>query len=70
MRLGDAIQNSPYRAGVRSVALFGSQLHDTAKNDSGVNMLIGFDPRATMPYSGSSRSRSGSRRHSADTRTC
>jgi len=47
-RLRNAIQRSPYCADIRSVALFGSHIHGTARDDSDVDVLIDFDPRATI----------------------
>jgi uncharacterized protein len=47
-RLRKAVQDSPYRDAIRFVALFGSQIHGTAENDSDVDVLIDFDPGATI----------------------
>ncbi len=47
-RLGKAVQESPYRDAIRFLALFGSQIHGTAGEDSDVDVLIEFDPRATI----------------------
>lgn len=47
-RLRSAIEGSPYRASIRSVALFGSQIRGTATDDSDVDVLIDFDPQATI----------------------
>jgi hypothetical protein len=48
VRLRRAVQDSPYRDDIRSVALFGSQIHATAGDESDVDVLIDFDPRATI----------------------
>ncbi len=47
-RLRRAVQDSPYRDDIRFVALFGSQIHGTAGDDSDVDVLIDFDPGATI----------------------
>lgn len=47
-RLRRAVQESPYRDDIRFVALFGSQIHGTAGDESDVDVLIDFDPRATI----------------------
>jgi len=47
-RLRSAVEDSPYRASIRSVALFGSYLHGTATDDSDIDVLIDFDPQATV----------------------
>ena len=47
-RLRSAVEASPYRASIRSVALFGSHVHGTATDDSDVDVLIDFDPQATI----------------------
>ncbi len=47
-RLRRAVEGSPYRNDIRSVALFGSQIHGTAREDSDVDVLIDFDPRASI----------------------
>jgi predicted nucleotidyltransferase len=47
-RLRSAVEDSPYRASIRSVALFGSHVQGTAGDDSDVDVLIDFDPQATI----------------------
>lgn len=47
-RLRSAVEESPYREAIRSVALFGSQIHGTACDDSDIDVLIDFDPQATI----------------------
>ncbi|MEN6337607.1 MAG: nucleotidyltransferase family protein [Phycisphaerales bacterium] len=47
-QLRAAIKDCPYRAAIKSVALFGSHIHGTARNDSDVDVLIEFDPQATI----------------------
>jgi predicted nucleotidyltransferase len=48
VRLRRAVQESRYREDIRFVALFGSQIHGTAGEESDVDVLIDFDPRATI----------------------
>lgn len=47
-RLRSAIEDNPHRADIKSVALFGSHVHGTARDDSDVDVLIDFDPQATI----------------------
>jgi predicted nucleotidyltransferase len=47
-RLRSAVEENPYRHAIRSVALFGSQIHGTARDDSDIDVLIDFDPEATI----------------------
>ncbi|MCL5280079.1 MAG: nucleotidyltransferase family protein [Planctomycetes bacterium] len=47
-RLRGAVEENPYRQAIRSVALFGSQIHGTARDDSDIDVLIDFDPQATI----------------------
>ena len=47
-RLRRAVQDNPHRADIKLVALFGSQIHGTARDDSDVDVLIDFDPQATI----------------------
>jgi len=47
-RLRSAIEDNPYRADIKSVALFGSHVHGTARDDSDIDALIDFDPKATI----------------------
>ncbi len=47
-RLQGAVQESPYRDDIRFVALFGSWIHGRAGEDSDVDVLIDFDPSATI----------------------
>jgi predicted nucleotidyltransferase len=47
-RLRSAVEDSPYRADIKSVALFGSCIHGTAGDDSDVDVLIEFTPQATI----------------------
>jgi predicted nucleotidyltransferase len=47
-RLRDAIEDSPYRADIKRVALFGSYIHGTASDDSDIDVLIDFAPQATI----------------------
>ena len=47
-RLRTAIQESPYRPVIRSAALFGSHVRGTARDDSDIDVLIEFEPEATV----------------------
>ena len=47
-RLRSAIEENPYRADIKFVALFGSHVHGTATDDSDIDVLIDFDPNATI----------------------
>jgi predicted nucleotidyltransferase len=47
-RLRRAVKDSPYCADIKSVALFGSHVHGTARDDSDIDVLIEFDPQATI----------------------
>ncbi len=44
----NAVEDSPYRDSIRSVALFGSHVRGTARDDSDIDVLIDFDPDATI----------------------
>jgi len=48
VRLRRAVEDSPYRDDIRFVALFGSQIHGTAGEGSDVDVLIDFDPCASI----------------------
>lgn len=47
-RLRSAVEENPHRAAIRSVALFGSHVRGTARDDSDVDVLIDFDPQAII----------------------
>jgi predicted nucleotidyltransferase len=47
-RLRQAVEDSPYRADIRSVALIGSHVRGTAGADSDIDVLIAFNPDATI----------------------
>ena len=47
-RLRSAIEENPYRADIKFVALFGSHVHGTATDDSDIDVLIDFDHNATI----------------------
>jgi len=49
-RLLEAVKKNPHRADIKSVALFGSHVHGTAKEDSDVDVLIEFMPNATVGF--------------------
>lgn len=47
-RLREAVRENPYCAQIKSVAVFGSYVLGTARDTSDVDVLIDFDPRATI----------------------
>jgi hypothetical protein len=47
-RLRIAVEENPHRADIRFVALFGSHIHGTARDDSDVDVLIDFHPKAII----------------------
>lgn len=47
-RLRSAVEGNPHRAAIRFVALFGSHARGTARDDSDIDVLIDFDPKATI----------------------
>ena len=47
-RLRRAVEESAYRNAIRSVALFGSHVRGTARDDSDIDVLIDLDPQATV----------------------
>jgi predicted nucleotidyltransferase len=49
-RLLDALRQSPYLADIRSVAVFGSYVSGTPTEGSDVDVLIDFDPTATIGF--------------------
>lgn len=49
-RLLEAVKKNPHRADIKSVALFGSHVQGTAKEDSDVDVLIEFMPNATVGF--------------------
>ena len=49
-RLLEAVEKNPHRDDIKSVALFGSHVHGTAKEDSDVDVLIEFVPDATVGF--------------------
>jgi hypothetical protein len=49
-RLFEAVRNNPHRHDIKSVAIFGSYVHGTAKEDSDIDVLIEFIPTATVGF--------------------
>jgi predicted nucleotidyltransferase len=49
-KLLDALRRSPYFADIKSVAVFGSYVSGTATESSDVDVLIDFDPTATIGF--------------------
>jgi predicted nucleotidyltransferase len=49
-RLLEAVKKNPHRDDIKSIALFGSHVHGTAKEDSDVDVLIEFMPNATVGF--------------------
>jgi hypothetical protein len=47
-RLRRAVEENPHCEAIRSVALFGSHVRGTARDDSDIDVLIDFDPQATI----------------------
>jgi predicted nucleotidyltransferase len=45
-----AIQNNPHIEVIRSVAIFGSYVNGTPSEDSDVDVLIDFEPAATIGF--------------------
>ena len=49
-RLREAVEQAPHRQTIRSVALFGSCIHGTARRDSDIDVLVDFAPEATIGF--------------------
>lgn len=49
-KLLDAVRRSPYVADIKSVAVFGSYVNGTPTEESDVDVLIDFDPGATIGF--------------------
>ncbi len=49
-KLLEAVKHDPHLADIKSVALFGSHIHDEAEEDSDVDVLIEFMPEATVGF--------------------
>ena len=45
-----AVENSPHIEAIRSVAIFGSYVRGTPKEDSDVDVLIDFEPAAVIGF--------------------
>lgn len=45
-----AIKNSQYLQGIRSVAIFGSYVNGTPREDSDIDVLIDFEPSAVVGF--------------------
>lgn len=45
-----AIENDPNKEDIKTVSLFGSHIHGTAKADSDVDLLIEFEPGAVVGF--------------------
>ena len=46
----EAVKENPYEADIKSVALFGSHVHGTARADSDVDVLVEFMPEAIVGF--------------------
>jgi predicted nucleotidyltransferase len=49
-KLAEAIRRAPYFTDIKSVALFGSHVNGTPTEDSDVDVLIDFEPNATIGF--------------------
>jgi predicted nucleotidyltransferase len=49
-QLLEAVKNCPHREAIKSVAIFGSYVNGTPKEDSDIDVLIDFDPKATIGF--------------------
>lgn len=45
-----AVKNSPYLQVIRSVAIFGSYVNGTPREDSDIDVLIDFEPTAVVGF--------------------
>lgn len=45
-----AIKNSPYLQAIKSVAIFGSYVNATPREDSDIDVLIDFEPTAVVGF--------------------
>ena len=49
-QLLEAVKNSPHQEAIKSVAIFGSYVNGMPKEDSDIDVLIDFDPKATIGF--------------------
>lgn len=49
-QLSKAVRNSPHRETIRSVAIFGSYVNGTPREDSDIDVLIDFEPAAVVGF--------------------
>jgi hypothetical protein len=49
-KIKQAVEKNPYKKDIRSVSLFGSELHGTAKEGSDVDLLVEFVPNAKITF--------------------
>lgn len=49
-QLSEAVKNSPHLEAIKSVAIFGSYVNGTPKEDSDIDVLIDFEPKATIGF--------------------
>jgi predicted nucleotidyltransferase len=49
-KIKKAVEKNPYKKDIRSISLFGSELHGTAKEGSDVDLLVEFMPGAKISF--------------------
>jgi len=49
-RLAEAVNCEPHKEDIKSVALFGSYVNGTPTDDSDIDVLIDFEPTATIGF--------------------
>jgi predicted nucleotidyltransferase len=49
-KMGEAIRQVPHLADIRSVAIFGSHVNGAPTEESDVDVLIDFEPNATIGF--------------------
>jgi len=49
-QLSKAVRKSPHREAIRSVAIFGSYVNGTQREDSDIDVLIDFEPAAVIGF--------------------
>jgi len=49
-QLLEAVKTSPHLEAIQSVAIFGSYVNGKPKEDSDIDVLIDFDPKATIGF--------------------
>ena len=49
-KLNEALKNCPYKDDIKSVAVFGSYVNGTPAENSDIDILIDFEPNATIGF--------------------